>query len=242
VPFLKFARDKRGYEHIYLVHAANRRGKPARPRVLYWYRTPPGIRVGRTAFDEEVRRALEAQNPGVTFDWEALVSTPIPPPDAEHWRERRKLEREAKQARRAEEAESIAPSIPPVPDEETDQVVDLEPLSPEMPLNSASDVLIDSSLEMPRDVPLEMPLVSGLDMPLDSSGQSQPDPSLEPEAVEPFLPQPSLSEGANPVVARRRRRRRGGRGRRATAGHSEPLDVATNPPDGSSNSSESDDD
>ena len=90
--YLKFSRDKRGYEHFYLVQPSNR-GK-ARPRVLYWFRTPPGVKVGRSPFDPEMRRALEAQNPDVVFDWEAITHTPIPPPvEPERWRERRRLER-----------------------------------------------------------------------------------------------------------------------------------------------------
>jgi hypothetical protein len=112
VPFLRFSRDKRGYEHVYLVHAHNRRGKPTRPRVLYWYRTPPGIKVGRQPFDEEVQRTLEAQNPGVIFDWKAIIATPMPPPETEHWRERRRVERAAKQAQRADDEEVEAPLLP----------------------------------------------------------------------------------------------------------------------------------
>jgi hypothetical protein len=92
VAYLKFSRDKRGYEHFYLVQPSNR-GK-ARPRMLYWFRTPPGVRVGRSPFDPDMRRALEAQNPDVVFDWEAIASTPIPPVvEPERWRERRRVER-----------------------------------------------------------------------------------------------------------------------------------------------------
>ncbi len=104
--FLRFSRDKRGYEHFYLVHpTTNRRGR-TRSRILYWFRTPPGVKVGRLPFDDEVRRTIEAQNPGVTFDWKRLLATPIPPPapDVERWRERRRAERVEKAARRAEEA------------------------------------------------------------------------------------------------------------------------------------------
>lgn len=108
MPFLRFSRDKRGYEHTYLVQATNRRGKPIRPRILYWYRTPPGVKLGRVPFDEEVRRTLEAQNPGITFDWDALASTPFPSQEPEFWRERRKAERAAKQARREEESTDAA--------------------------------------------------------------------------------------------------------------------------------------
>src|SRR5712691_8539390 len=108
--FFRFNRDKRGYEHFYLVEpVTNRRGKSSQPRVLYWYRTPPGIRVGRPPFDEEVRRTLEAQNPGVTFDWKAIVATPMPPPEPEHWRERRRVERAERQAQREDAEIEITP-------------------------------------------------------------------------------------------------------------------------------------
>jgi hypothetical protein len=101
--FLRFSRDKRGYEHFYLVQSTtNRRGK-TRTRILFWFRTPPGVKVGRTPFSDDVQRAIEAQNPGVVFDWKRLISTPIPPPapDVERWRERRRLEKAEKAARRA---------------------------------------------------------------------------------------------------------------------------------------------
>lgn len=101
--FLRFSRDKRGVESFSLVHAtANRRGK-VRPRILYWFRTPPEIKVGREPFDPDVRRALEKQNPDILFDWRAIQETPIPSADADKWRERRRAERAAKHAARAEE-------------------------------------------------------------------------------------------------------------------------------------------
>lgn len=103
MPFLRFSRDKRGYEHTYLLHAGSKKGAPA--RLLYWYRTPPGVKVGRIAFDDDVRKALEAQYPSVQFDWARLMETPAPAPDVEHWRERRRLEKAARQARQAAERE-----------------------------------------------------------------------------------------------------------------------------------------
>ena len=105
MPTVRFSRDKRGYEYVYLVHTPTKRGKPGRTRVLYWYRTPPGVRIGRQPFDDDVQRQLEKQNPGVTFDWPAITSAQIPPPDmTEYWRERRKAEKAAKAERRAAEA------------------------------------------------------------------------------------------------------------------------------------------
>jgi hypothetical protein len=95
--FFRFSRDKRGYEHFSLVQSTtNRRGK-VRTRVLYWFRTPPDIKVGREPFDEDIRRALEAQNPDVTFDWPSILEAPIPSADADKWRERRRVERAARQ-------------------------------------------------------------------------------------------------------------------------------------------------
>jgi hypothetical protein len=100
VPFLKFSRDKRGYENYYLFDGNGR------PRLLFWFRTPPQVKVGRAPFSDDVRQMVEAQNPGVFFDWARIMSTPIPSPDVDHWRERRRLEKAAKRAAREEEAES----------------------------------------------------------------------------------------------------------------------------------------
>lgn len=113
--FLRFTRDKRGYEHFQLVEAVTRRGR-TRTRVLYWFRTPPGVKVGREPFDDETRRALEARNPNVAFDWKKILATPIPSADAEKWRERRREERAAKRARRAREAADGTAEGDEVPD------------------------------------------------------------------------------------------------------------------------------
>jgi hypothetical protein len=108
VAFLRFSRDKRGYEHFYLMQPTNRRGKSQQPRVLYWFRTPPNVRVGREPFDAGVRRALEAQNPGVAFDWKTILETPIPSADTERWRERRRVEKAIRHAVAEDEAAETA--------------------------------------------------------------------------------------------------------------------------------------
>ena len=80
MPYLRFSRDKRGYENTYVLHTF--RGKRgAEPRLLYWFRTPPGARVGRHPLDEEAIRAIEASNPSLDFDWgEMLKVRPAPRP------------------------------------------------------------------------------------------------------------------------------------------------------------------
>jgi hypothetical protein len=71
-------------------------------RVLYAFRSPPNVKVGREPFDDAARRALEAQYPDVAFDWVKLSATPLPAVEPEPWRERRNAERAAKMAAQAE--------------------------------------------------------------------------------------------------------------------------------------------
>lgn len=54
-----------------------------RSRILYWFRTPPGVRVGRAALDEDAIRLIEEHNPDVEFDWTRILKgqdDPEPPP------------------------------------------------------------------------------------------------------------------------------------------------------------------
>jgi hypothetical protein len=108
VPFLKFSRDRRGYEHFYLVEAVSGRRGKTRERVLYWFRTPPNVKVGREPFDDLVMHALEAQYPSMRFDWAAIRNTPIPSVEPEYWRERRRADRAARRAQDEEEATETA--------------------------------------------------------------------------------------------------------------------------------------
>jgi hypothetical protein len=71
VPFLRLTRDRRGFEHTFLLHAD---GPGETPRVLYWYRTAPGVLIGRPALDEDAIRALEEQHPHIEFDWPAILA------------------------------------------------------------------------------------------------------------------------------------------------------------------------
>ena len=71
MPFLRLTRDRRGVENTYLMHA-DRPGD--RPRILYWYRTAPGIVLGRAPLDEDAIRTIEDQHPGIEFDWPAILA------------------------------------------------------------------------------------------------------------------------------------------------------------------------
>ena len=71
MPFLRLTRDRRGFENTFLMHA-DRPGD--RPRLLYWYRTAPGIVLGRPALDEDAIRTIEEQHPEIDFDWPAILA------------------------------------------------------------------------------------------------------------------------------------------------------------------------
>ncbi len=45
-----------------------------RPRLLYWYRTAPGIALGRAPLDEDAIRTIEEQHPDIDFDWPAILA------------------------------------------------------------------------------------------------------------------------------------------------------------------------
>ena len=46
-----------------------REGHRQRSRILYVFRSPGGVRVGRDALEPDVIRELEAQYPDIAFDW-----------------------------------------------------------------------------------------------------------------------------------------------------------------------------
>ena len=68
MPFLRVIRDKRGYDTTYLMHLY-REGHRQRSRILYVFRSPSGVRVGRSALEPDVLREIEASYPDIAFDW-----------------------------------------------------------------------------------------------------------------------------------------------------------------------------
>lgn len=71
MPFLRVIRDKRGYETTYLMHWY-RDGHRQRSRVLYVFRTPGGVRVGRDPLAPEILREIEERHPDIAFEWKAI--------------------------------------------------------------------------------------------------------------------------------------------------------------------------
>jgi hypothetical protein len=103
VPFLRVLRDKRGYETTYLMHWF-RDGNRQRSRILYIFRTPGGVRVGRDPLDPDVLRELEARHPDIAFEWKAIrENQQVIEPAVEQRRRRPRVE------------DAAAPSVPQAP-------------------------------------------------------------------------------------------------------------------------------
>ena len=212
--FFRFSRDKRGYEHFYLVEpVTNRKGK-SRPRILYWYRTPPNVKVGRPPFDAAMRRAIEAQYPDVTFDWTKIVDAPIPSADAEKWRERRRAERAERAARKTNVAADVDEEGESPEERDPAMSIDEEPAEAELTLPGAAD---GESGGDPADNASRLRIMSE---------PASPDAAAAIAAVGA----PSQSTGESARGGRKRRRRRRGRGQAAPNATTAPADAAAHLP------------
>ena len=122
MPFLRVIRDKRGYETTYLMHWY-REGNRQRSRILYVFRSPGGVRVGRNPLEPDVQRLLESQHPGIDFDWKAVLDNQqVVEPVSEQRRPRR---REAPPAPRA--------AVEPPPRVEAAPAAQSQPQRPAVP-------------------------------------------------------------------------------------------------------------
>ena len=189
MPFVRFARDRRGYEHVYLIDTSRDRG---RSRVLYWFRTPPGVKVGRNPFDPETQRSIERQNPDVQFDWAQIEAARMPPPaPVENWREKRRAERAFKKARAAEVAETHEP--------DRNAPVDEDAL--------AADDELEGAGPEPSTIDVDEVLDVG-----DEGEQPSGEPAIgEENAPTPVVGQPAVAPVSGIRRSRRRRRRKGRR-------------------------------
>ena len=78
MPYLRFSRDERGYENTYILHTYRRDGR-SYPSLLYWFRTPPKVKVGRLPLNPDAIRAIEENNPDLAFDWTKILKVkPVP--------------------------------------------------------------------------------------------------------------------------------------------------------------------
>ncbi len=147
MPFLRLTRDRRGYEHTFLVHA-DQPGET--PRVLYWYRTAPGVLIGRPALDEEAIRTIEEQHPTIEFDWPAILALREAMPPEEEERPARPPQRRGRSPRRES----------PRPSPEARRRADVQPETEAAPAGSGEPTVDDT--ESPEAPPSTHGLLEGL--------------------------------------------------------------------------------
>jgi hypothetical protein len=115
VPFIRYTRDKRGYESTYVMHAYRPGQGPQRARVLYLFRTPAHVTIGRKALEPEVTEALEHTHPDLSFDWTNIPSErPAEAYDPRDGRDRDRRDRShASHARPPQRPPRQAPAVAP---------------------------------------------------------------------------------------------------------------------------------
>lgn len=151
MPYVRVTRDQRGYENTFLLHSPQ---PGQRAVVLYWYRSAPGVRVGRSAFDEDAIRTIEERHPEVEFDWAHLIEEASSvPPDIDRPSERGPERRRRKPQRRepevleprpaSDEAEAVTLEEPPVALEQPMQELAEELRGEGLPAITPSNLLLD---------------------------------------------------------------------------------------------------
>ena len=90
---------------------------------MYWFRTPPDVRVGRLALDPAAIRSIEDSNPHLKFDWGKILKVKPPPPPPDYGRDR------GKRGRRGRGADA---NTPPGLDA-SPSTAEVAPLDPEAP-------------------------------------------------------------------------------------------------------------
>ena len=168
MPTLRFTRDKRGYETTSLVHAGRRNGR-SRQRILYWFRTPPGVKVGRPALDEEAIRWIEEHNPDIEFDWPKILEAQppaIPAKDSGRQRD----ETRNRRGRRERPRPAPLPAAPKEPEPE-----------PELQLEPEPEPERDLELELESEPELEPePLEQAIEQLTHPEAEEQVDPPVLP--------------------------------------------------------------
>jgi hypothetical protein len=77
-----------------------REGSRQHSRILYVFRTPGGVRVGRPPLEPDVLRQIEARHPEIEFDWHSVLDNrqvieSAPPEQRRQLRKRKRPEEEA---------------------------------------------------------------------------------------------------------------------------------------------------
>jgi hypothetical protein len=143
-----------------------RRGK-ARSRILYWFRTPPGVRVGRAALDEDAIRLIEEHNPDVEFDWTRILKG-----DKQERQEPQPRRDQREQKPRRDRSQQPSRHAPPQD----------RPVEPPPAAETEADLALASAeREVPEPAPLEPELFEPEPEPVEPLGLAEPAEAEEPD-------------------------------------------------------------
>jgi len=184
-----------------------RRGK-SRPRILYWFRTPPGVRIGRSALDEAAIRLIEEHNPDIEFDWTRILKGQDAPVEEKPvQQDRRGKQRPREFSPRPSTPRGPAPIAKPPDIDRTSELASAPAAEPEVDRVDEAIERVDEPAER-IDEPAER-----VDEPTEPAGQRVVDDLGEPvdeAAIEELLsdspaePPREVTEGesATPAQAR----------------------------------------
>src|SRR5690349_19270532 len=92
-----------------------REGNRQHSRILYVFRSPGGVRVGRDPLDPDILRTIETQHPDIAFDWKVLRENQQVIEPALEQRRRRPRAAEGGEAAVARPPEPPPPAPPAIP-------------------------------------------------------------------------------------------------------------------------------
>jgi hypothetical protein len=194
-----------------------------RTRVLYWFRTPPGVRVGRAPIDEDAIRLIEEHHPDIQFDWPQILKgdeEAVPPS-----RPPRESPREAPRQPAADEHPRVPPR-PPAPARPIEHI----PVEPIEPVSAAHARLGSEGLlrlrgryaDVLANLTRRVPDEQRREQLREQAERLNPDNWVTDEEVTAALEAYESVLASLREVAGRRRRRRRGRGAPAGADAASP--------------------
>lgn len=167
-----------------------RRGKP-RSRVLYWFRTPPGVRVGRSALDEDAIRLIEQHNPHIDFDWTQILKSQDGSGDS---REQAPEERRTRPRDRDPRPRGLNASGGQTPAQ--------SPSRGQTPVQPAGEAAAIESTEPAAAISESTGPLGGMNEPVDETVQDVVAEFLLEPRVEPISPRPQPGDALSAVERR----------------------------------------
>lgn len=182
--------------------------------MLYLFRSPPNVQIGRKSLDAEVREVLEHTHPDISFDWVGLLREPMPTarpdPRDRSPRQRSQNRRDRPAGREREDAPPV--TAPPI------EIVDESLLGQTMGASAAA-VLRARFADLNHRIARRSRTPEERDRLLEDAQRLNPDQWVDEAAIRANTADIDARwEAVAAELPRRRRGRRGGKPREDAAG------------------------